>query len=109
MNGCQVGGGLDLCGVSFAKYTGGWVKTGLPLKSDKAVKRHISNSFKDWQNLNKLSSRLSKPNLTSKHLDMVEKFKTKLDSTCLICDDKAEEIIAKDRLRDENQMIEDIA
>ena len=102
-------GGDDLCGVSFAKYTGGWLKTGLPLKSDKVVKKHIMIIFKDWQGINKHRSRLSKPNLTTKQEEMVETFKTKMNSTFMITDDNAEETIAYDRLRDKQQVAEDLA
>ena len=53
VKGCQVVGGEDLCGVAFAKHTGGWLKTALPLKSDKTVKVHIMKIFKLWQDINK--------------------------------------------------------
>ena len=34
IKGYQFSGGEDLCGVIFANLTGGWIITGLPLKSD---------------------------------------------------------------------------
>ena len=92
--GCKFKGGDDLCGVSFVKHTGGWLKTGLPLKPDRTVKQHIMHIFKDWQGLNKLSSRLCKPDLTDKQKELVKTFKHKMDSTFIIADDNAEEIIA---------------
>ena len=109
LKGCQSKGGDDLCGVSFAKYTGGWLKTGIPLKSDKSIKHQIMKTFKDWQSINKLSSRLSKSNLSSKQQEVVNTFKTKMNNTFIICDDNAEDMIAKDRLRDDQQKMEDIA
>ena len=62
-----------------------------------------------WQGLNKMSSRLCKPDLTDKQKEVVETFKHKMDSTFIITDDNAEEIIAKDRLRDDSQKEEDLA
>ena len=109
ITGCQFKGGEDQCGVSFAKGTGGWLKTGLPLKSDQTVKINISHIFKEWQGINKKSTRLSKPNLTASQKELVQTFKSKMDSTFMITDDKAEEMIAKDKLRDAIQKEEDIA
>ena len=109
ITGCQFKGGEDLCGVSFAKGTGGWLKTGLPLKSDKTVKINISHIFKEWQGINKKSTRFSKQNLTASQEELVQTFKSKMDSTFMITDDKVEEIIAKDKLRDAHQKEEDIA
>ena len=56
-----------------------------------------------------MSSRLFKPDLTDKQKELVKTSKHKMDSTFIITDDNAEEIIAKDRLRDESQKEEDIA
>ena len=52
-DGCQNQGGEFL-------YTGGWLKTVLPLKSDKTEKYQMKIIFIEWQGI-KLSSRLGKP------------------------------------------------
>ena len=41
------------CCVFFSKNIGGWLKTGIPLVTDKAIKRKILDLVKDWQDMNK--------------------------------------------------------
>ena len=77
MKGCQAVGGEDLCGVAFTKHTGGWLKTALPLKSDKTVKVHIMKIFKLWQDMNKQSSRLCKDNLSTSRLTSLSPSKSR--------------------------------
>ena len=102
ISGCKASELGGYCGVSFAKETGGWLKTGLPLKSEK------SSLFKDWQNLHKRKSRLNNTNLSANDAETVREFKKKMDSTLLITDNNAEDIIRKDKLRDQEQKDEDL-
>ena len=107
--GCQTPGYVgNGCGVFFAKYTGGWVKTGIPLMSDRTIKTHIRTVLKDWQSINKMRARLSLPNLSSQQQKLVENFQHKMSETFLITDSNAEELIRNDRLRNDEQKNEDI-
>ena len=110
INGCQSRGvEVDVCGVFFAKHTGGWLKTGLPLKSDQSIKTQIRGILKDWQAINKKSTRLSLPDLSVQQKGLVEAFQMKMSETFLITDRKAEELVQKDKLRNKEQKEEDIA
>ena len=82
--------------VAFVKHTGGWEKTGIPLKSDQSIKAQVRSLIKEWQHLNKMKSKLCKPVLTEKQSQLVEAFKNKMAQTFLANDPKAEEIIRKD-------------
>ena len=106
--GCRTGEGQDLCGVAFARCTGRWDSTGIPLKSDRSLKIQISNLFKDWQVMNKLRTRLSKATLSPKDQILVDNFVHKMNQTFLAAIPNAEEIIMKDKLRDSQQKEEDI-
>ena len=97
------------CGVFFAKHTGGWLKTGLPLMTDQTIKSHVKEALKDWQSVNKMSSRLKLPNLSLKQKNLVENFQLRMSQTFLITDKNAEELIVKDRLRNDQQKKEDLA
>ena len=81
--GCRTGEGHDLCGVAFARCTGRWDSTGIPLKSDQSLKIQISNLFKDWQNMNKLRTRLSKTTLSPKDQILIDNFVQKMNQTFL--------------------------
>ena len=110
LTGCfSKGDGNDICGVSFSKHTGGWLKTGLPLMSDQAVKNKVKGLFKGWQTMNKMRTRLSKPNLSASQTDLVQNFQKKMTETFLITDTNAEELINKDKMRNKQQKEEDLA
>lgn len=107
--GCQTSAEVPGCGVFFAKHTGGWLKTGLPLMTDQSIKCHVREALKDWQSINKKSSRLKLPNLSLNQQNLVENFQLRMSQTFLITDKNAEEMIVKDRLRNDQQKEEDIA
>ena len=109
IKGCRTGDGQDLCGVAFARCTGRWDSTGIPLKSDKSLKNQISNLFKEWQGMNKLKTRLSKTSLSTKDQTHVDNFVHKMNQTFLAALPNAEEIILKDKLRDSQQKEEDVS
>ena len=85
------------CGVFFAKHTGSWLKTGLPLMTDQTIKSHVKEALKDWQSVNKMSSRLKLPNLSLKQKNIVKNFELRMSQTFLITDKNAEEMIVRDR------------
>ena len=106
---CRAEGSKSLCGVSFARVTGCWNSTGIPLKSDLSLKLQINTLLKEWQGINKKKSRLSKANLSTKDQELVDNFVTKLNQTFMAASPDAEEIIMKDKLRDSKQKEEDIS
>ena len=59
--------------------------------------------------MNKCKSRLSKTNLSTKDQELVDNFVLKMDQTFLAASPEAEDIIRKDRLRDELQKEEDLS
>ena len=110
VKGCLSGGkGDDVCGVAFSKYYGGWSKTGIPLKSDQAIRAQIKEVLKDWQVMNKKRSRLSQSSLSAKERQQVEEFKKRIGETFMIADRNAENLIIKDKLRDISAKEEDLA
>jgi hypothetical protein len=74
----------DVCGVFFAKHTGGWLKTGHSLKSDQSIKSDL-------------------PDLSLQQKGLVDAFQMKMLETFLITDKKAEELVQKDKLRNKEQ------
>ena len=44
---CRAEGSKSLCGVSFARVTGCWNSTGIPLKSDLSLKLQINTLLKE--------------------------------------------------------------
>ena len=107
-SGCKSGTEQDLCGIAYVKYTGCWIATGIPLKSDKAIKEQMSNLFKEWQGMNKKKARLSKSGLSVKDQTLVDNFVDKMKQTFLAASHDAEGSIMKDKLRDPKQKEEDI-
>ena len=100
-----------LCGVAFSKFmprSGSWSKTGIPLKSDESIKNMVKRSLEEWQSMNKLKSRYTKPDIKGHTLEKVSEFKEKEKSSFLVTHRDAEELIKKDRMRDEKTKEEDI-
>ena len=102
-NGCMTEGKEFKCVVAFVKYEGAWDKTGIVMKTDQSIGRQVRGLFSDWQSMNKAKSKTSLAAEESRN-----KFKLKLTETFDASHPEAEEIIQKDRLRDDQQKYEDI-
>ena len=97
------GGRRDTCLVSYVKWEGGWIKSGIPLKTDVSIAAQVKKEFTSWQNIDKSKSK----NSTAAEEERI-KYKEKVLKTFDVSDRNAEEIINKDKKRDQKQKYEDI-